>query len=136
MDPKKTVIVVVAVVVIVVAIVLAIRGSRGKPPTGVQGQPKEVVVVGTNEVTTVSVGDWAKMPVDDETGYRRDGNRLLSEPHICISCGAKIPQVPMPKVKPGEPMRMEIRMYEYKCPVCGKPAYQEGLGPRPEGPPM
>jgi len=136
---KKTIVAIVLVVIIVAAVIIIVTSGKKGAPSGVAEkglkQPRRVMVVSTREIVNMTEGEWQKLQIDPATGYRVDDQgRKLAIPIKCISCGKEIPPAPIPKATGDQPPREELRKWEYKCPICGKPAYREGLGPKPPAP--
>jgi Zn finger protein HypA/HybF involved in hydrogenase expression len=123
---------IVAVVLIIAVIAVVVWLVVGRGPQ-VQDEKlkaeREVIDCATNQLVKVTVGDWEKMEVDKATGYRIDGERRLALPHTCFSCGKPIAPVAWGGVEKDGPL--ELKEWEYKCPLCGDPACEVGTKPRP-----
>ena len=94
--------------------------------------PVTVMDVATLEkVTTVTVIEWASMKREPTTGHGIDakhGGRRLANIIKCVSCKAEIPD-PGSWQPPAEKGYIGYFRQEYKCPICKKPACEEGLVP-------
>jgi len=126
----------VLILVVVVAVILTVTRMRRAPKAGseVTGRKISVMDVESRQMVEVTVGDWEqKFKTDPATGYKLDERgRKLARPITCASCGKMIPPAPR-KIGAG-PEAEEKMLREYKCPICGKPAYHEGLAPKPPVP--
>lgn len=132
---KQTIGAIVLVIIIILAVIfIATRGrSAGDARDEAAAVQREVIDTESLEIVTIATGEFENLSIDPATGYRRGSNgRLLAIPIECASCGERIPPHPMPEVAPGEPLREEMRRWEYKCPRCGGPGYEEGKGPSPD----
>jgi Zn finger protein HypA/HybF involved in hydrogenase expression len=117
-------------IAVIVAAVSLVTGCREGPDPGALAQEKEVIDCATNQLVKVTVGDWEKMKVDKATGYKIDGARRLALPHTCFSCGKPIAPVAWGGVEKDGPL--ELKEWEYKCPLCGDPACEVGTQEKPE----
>jgi len=137
LDVGKKIGVAVALIVILAGAVALLIWRLGPNPQQREMARKAITLtktlmdVATREKVTVTEAELTRMKREPTTGYAIDskhGNRRLAPIMRCISCGAEIPepgywQPPAPKGYIG------YFRQEYKCPVCGKPACEEGFRP-------
>jgi rRNA maturation protein Nop10 len=131
---KQIVIGAVLIVVAIIAVVITVKRTTGgvQPPSWVLDQQVEKMDIKSMEVLKASLRDWMGKYAPDASGYWKNpktGQYTMANVITCSSCGARIPGVQMPKG--ATPEAAEKLQGEYKCPKCGKNAYQLQLRPRP-----
>lgn len=141
---KKLAAIVVLIVVIVGAVVIVkMRMGGPRMPQEVRQRPREKIDVESGVLITKTYGEWLKLRRKDGMYKNPEtGKYTMVAPHMCGSCGEKIPSVVLP-LPPGgldDPGQREAyagalreAQAAYICPKCNKPAYRgmRGLrGPR------
>ena len=133
--PIVAVILVLIIIAAVVAIVVFRDTAAPDKVDDILDNPKQGIInTETRAPASLSDREWRALEVDKATGYRigKSGEKLAIGIK-CVSCGEIVAPVAIPAAGSGADPKEEIRMHGYKCPVCGKPAYAEGLRPSPEG---
>lgn len=124
---RSGVIAAVLIIIIIVAVVLAVRGSsRGGPgavPKDVLERERPVFNLTDKTVEKATTKQWEQeWKVDPEAeNYRVHAGKRYAPVMTCHSCGKETAEMPMKANE--DPAETDKRRAEYKCPLCGGPAY-------------
>ena len=129
---KKIAVVVVLLVVIVAVIAFTMKRQIAgpKPPAWVMEREVQKIDAETNTLITKTMGEWKKLG-HEEGKYKHPetGKYTCVTPMECASCGKWIPQPEVPRGLEEEgPAALDEIYKDYKCPLCGEPAFGERRG--------
>ena len=134
--PKKLALAAGLLIVIVVAAVFFVKKSgfvsaKVTPPAIVLDQPLTMIEMkAPYKQVTLTIREWNKLGHDDSGRYKAPdtGEYTMVSPITCAASGETIPDVWYPPavlaMPPAQCDQEQARLRsEYKCPICGKPAY-------------
>jgi len=124
---RSGVVAAILIIVIIVAVVYTVtRGGGGdvSVPDEIRNKPRLAFDLEAKKVVEFTTWEWEKKMKDDPeaVGYKIKGGKRYAPVITCASCGKQTAAAPIPPDV--DPEKESEILRNYKCPLCGKPAYK------------